>query len=711
MELWNKKSISKNEVDELVKKYNVDQLTASILLRRNIVDGKSILYYMEDDLRFQHNPFCFANMEDAVDRILDAKEENEKVLIFGDRDVDGVSATTILYDCLSEMGLDVEYRLPGGDDPYGLSIKAVDDFTQKYGSLIITVDCGISNNIEVAYAAEKGMDVIILDHHNPPEELPSPAIIIDAKIEDSGYPFKDISGAAVVYKLVSALRFSKSKWYKEEITLMNVLPMNDSYMIECVKIRNLVPLSKLSETIIPGTVSINQTRLPNYLSGQLILVWDGETTGKLLKQTFSTTDFNFIDIRPEIAKMIPQMANLSLLRVKDMSKIARYGNHPSTEIGGFYNIFVTYVQQQLKKEFPKFYKQEEKDLQLVALAALADIMPMKDENRLFVKQGLLSINAGRIRPGLLELMSSLNLLGKRVNSTDLSWIVVSNLNAAGRLGFPEIAAGLFLEKNGTLREEKAKKIIDLNTERKSLSQDAWNYAAIQSEASIPKYNNNLCVVIDPRINRGVSGILAGRLVSKYNVPALVVTIVDDIAIGSMRSCREFSATRFLDQMGDIFINHGGHNFAAGFSFKKERLQEFEEKLLQLSALIELSEQRGDYYEVDAEIPSNYLTPSIISLEDRFEPFGEENNQLLLMSKNLPISDAMLMGKGEKLHLKLILQCGKTKWPCLFWNEGERLHRDFEIGDKVDILYHIERNTFNGIETPQLILTDIRKSVV
>lgn len=711
MDLWNKKTISKNEVDELVKKYNVDQLTASIMLRRNIVEGKSILYYMEDDLRFQHSPFCFSNMEDAVDRILDAKEENEKILIFGDRDVDGVSATTILYDCLTEMGLDVEYRLPGGDDPYGLSIEAVDDFAEKYGSLIITVDCGISNNIEVAYAADKGMDVIILDHHNPPEELPSPAIIIDAKLEDSGYPFKDISGAAVVYKLVSALRFSQSKWYKEEITLLNVRPMNDSFMIECVKIRNLVPLSKLSETIIPGTVGINQTRLPNYLSGQLILVWDGETTGKLLRQTFSTTDFNFIDIRPEVAKIIPQIGNMSLLRVKDISKIAKYGNHPSTEIGGFYNIFVSYVQQLMKKEFPKFSEQEEKDLQLVALAALADIMPMKDENRLFVKQGLASINAGRIRPGLMELMSALNLLGKRVNSTDLSWIVVSNLNAAGRLGFPEIAASLFLEKDGSLREEKARKIIDLNTERKALSLDAWNYAAIQSEASIPKYNDKLCVVIDPRINRGVSGILAGRLVSKYNVPAMVITFVDDVAIGSMRSCREFSATRFLDQMGDIFINHGGHNFAAGFSFQKDRLQEFEEKVLQLSALIELSEQKGDYYEVDAEIPSNYLTPSILSLEDRFEPFGEENNQLLLMSRNLPISDAMLMGKGEKLHLKLILQCGKTKWPCLFWNEGERLHRDFEIGDKVDILYHIERNTFNGVETPQLILTDIRKSVV
>ena len=218
---WNKKNVPLESAKEISEKYGTDLLTASILIRRGVTDGKDILYFLENDKRFLHNPFLFKNMEDVVDRILQAQDEGEIVMIFGDRDVDGISSTTILYDQLVNMGLEVECRLPGGNDGYGLSIEAVDDFYSRNGTLIITVDCGISNNAEIAYAAEKGIDVIVLDHHNPPADLPSPAVIIDPKCEDSGYPFQDISGAAVAYKTVKALRFAVSDNYKQEICLIN----------------------------------------------------------------------------------------------------------------------------------------------------------------------------------------------------------------------------------------------------------------------------------------------------------------------------------------------------------------------------------------------------------------------------------------------------------------------------------------------------------
>ena len=172
--------------------YGLDTLSASIMARRGIIEGKNVLYFKETDLRFLHNPFLFANMEDAVDRILCAKEEGEKVLVFGDSDVDGVTSTAILYNFLREQGFDVQWRLPLGDDAYGLSVQAVDDFAKQYGSLIITVDCGISNVQEIAHANELGIDVIVTDHHNMPETLPAAYTIIDPKLPDSGYPFPDI---------------------------------------------------------------------------------------------------------------------------------------------------------------------------------------------------------------------------------------------------------------------------------------------------------------------------------------------------------------------------------------------------------------------------------------------------------------------------------------------------------------------------------------
>lgn len=708
MSEWFKKQISKTQVESVSKKYSLDPITASIMVRRGITSGRDILYYIEDDLRFQHSPFMFAAMEDAVDRILDAKEENEKVLIFGDRDVDGVTSTTVLYDCLSSMGIDVSYKLPGGDDAYGLSIQAVEEFAANYGSLIITVDCGISNNAEIAKAAELGLDVIVVDHHNAPETLPSPAIIIDPKTENSGYPFPDISGCAVVYKLVSAIRFSQSSWYKQDVTLLNVNKENSA--VECVKVRNLVPVSRLTQTIDQNTASLSDTNLPSYLQGQLLLAWDAKTLSQDLQSLFGDgAQFNLVDIREEAAKLFPKFASMTLTQLKGMSKMAKYGDHEPTEIGGFYNIFVTWVQKSLAKDFPSFAKAEEKDLQLVALAALADIMPMKNENRIFVKNGLKSINSGRIRPGLRELMAELNLTGKRINSIDLSWVVVAHLNAAGRLGQPELAAKLFITDSQNERLETAKQIIELNAERKQLCVDAWNYAGIQAKASIPLHSNKLCVVIDERINRGVSGILAGRLVSTYNVPAMAVTIVDGIAIGSMRSCRDYDVTQFLNKMDDLFINHGGHNFAAGFSFKRERLAEFEERIKTLSSEIKLGDTKDTGGDIDAEIPAQYLTPALLDISDRFEPYGEENPQLLFMAKNIRVASGQRMGKGEKMHLKITVDCGKYKWPCIFWNEGERLGRDFNVGDRVDFIFRVERNVFNRIETPQINLVDIKKS--
>ena len=259
------------------------------------------------------------------------------------------------------------------------------------------------------------------------------------------------------------------------------------------------------------------------------------------------------------------------------------------------------------------------------------------------------------------------------------------------------------------RESVAQKIIDLNAQRKQLSSEAMDYGIIQAQNSIANHDGKLCVVIDERINRGVTGILAARLESSNHVPAIVITFVDEVAVGSMRSCRGFSATAFLDKMADLFLNHGGHDAAAGFSLERKLLPEFESRIKQLVPEIQLESSGYGIHEVDAEIPLQFLTPDLLAVEDLFEPFGEENEQLLFMSRSVPVVDAMILGRGEKQHLKVIIDTGKHKWPCLFWNEGERLHRDFEVGDDIDILFHVERNVFNGMETPQLVLTDLRKS--
>ncbi|MBQ9495668.1 MAG: single-stranded-DNA-specific exonuclease RecJ [Treponema sp.] len=709
MKEWHKKDVSRESIQFLCDTYGVDALTASIMARRGITAGSDVLYFRENDVRFLHNPFLFCNMEDAVDRIKNAKDEAEKILIFGDRDVDGVSGAAILYTYLAQNGYDVSWRLPVGDDTYGLSMEAVDDFAKQYGTLIITVDCGISNVQEVAHANELGIDVIITDHHNPPETLPDAFTILDPKLENSGYPFKDISGAAVSFKLVSALRFSETDLYKEDVSLLNVRPAErNGCIIECMKVHNLVATASLSEYIPDGTASIAQTKLPAFLSGQQIFVWNERTVKKQLAAIFgSGVEFNVIDFRPQIAAMIPQLENANLLAVKDMSKIAKYSETPATELEGFYNVFVTFAEKKIATK--QKLESEQDDLQLVMLAALADIMPLKDENRILVRQGLASINSGKLRHGLAELFSRLNMTGKKISSTDLSWTVIPSLNAAGRVGRSDIALAMLISEHGDEREKFAEEIIALNEKRKQLVQDASSVTMSQAEESFLQYEKKLCVVIDERVNKGVTGILASRFMNKYSVPAIIVTFIDgNTAVGSMRSSRGLNATEFLDSFGDFFINHGGHNYAAGFSFERTKLDAFIEKLQTLAKSITLAEE-SNALEIDAELPQKYLTPDILSTIDSFEPFGEGNREITFLSKSLRVLDAITMGKSERQHLKITFDCGKYKFPAIFWGEGERLGRDFNKGDSLDIVYSINRNTFNGISTPQMILADIKTS--
>ncbi len=704
-----KKDIAPEQVRELCGRFSCDPLTASILARRNITSGPDIQYFLEDDLRYLHSPFLLSGMEDAVDRILAARDEGEKVLIFGDRDVDGITSTTLLHRCLTELGMDVSWRIPSGEDTYGLSLKAVEEFAADCGTLIITVDCGISNNAEVDRAVELGIDVIITDHHNPPENLPRATIIIDPKLPGDEYPFPSISGCAVAFKLATALRFAQNELYKQELCLLDVRPVNEAYTIDCVKLVNMTERSRLTETIAPGMVRIEDTRLLQFLQGQQILVWDAELQKKQLAKVFGNgVEFNMMDLRPEIATEIPSVRNASLLRVKEMSRILRYREGLQSEMDGFCNLFITYIQK--KTANSQNNKRIQEDLQLVMLAAMADIMPLHNENRILVRQGLSSLNGGEVIPGLHELLARLNMLGKRITSTDISWNVVPVLNAAGRLGRSELSVQLFLSETSQQRDAIAEEIIQLNKDRRQLGTDAWGYVERQAYENFDKYNRKLVVVVDPRIHRGISGILAAQLVKVFGVPAVAITILEDgTAVGSVRSTRGFDVTPMLDSCGELFLNHGGHNYAAGFSLEKENLDALLQHFLEYTPVIELEDNQDTTLQADAEIPHSYLTPDLLKITDLFEPYGEGNPQLIFFSRRMKIVTADIIGKGEKKHLKLVLAGGKHKWPALYWNAAERLDTDFAPGDTIDVVYRLDRNLFNGMETAQMIVQEVERS--
>ncbi|MCL2382154.1 MAG: single-stranded-DNA-specific exonuclease RecJ [Treponema sp.] len=704
---WEKRDISPELVKNISSKYGCDLLTASILVRRELVSGNEIRYFLEDDPRLLTNPFELLGMEDAVERILAAKEEGEKVLVFGDRDVDGISATALVTGFLSSLGMDVTARLPVGDDPYGLSIQAVEEFAAAYGTLIITVDCGISNTEEVRRAGELGVDVIITDHHNPQEEIPAALAIINPKLDGQTYPFKDLAGCGVAYKLVSALRFAlKSELYGQEVCLLNTRPLNDAWVIEAVRLRNLVVTAAITETVVPAAVSIGQTRLPAFLEGQQILAWDAALQKRTLAKVFgSGVEINMLDISGEIGKEIPSAAGKSLLRIKELSRIAKYQDRETGELDVFIYLFSHFIRHREKL----FGEDDAQDLQLVCVGTIADIMPLLNENRIMVKRGLLSL-IEKPRPGLSELLFKLDISGRNITSTDISWILSPVINAAGRMGNPRKALDLIMEKDPQKRDALAADLIGMNRERKKIGEETWTMTEPLAAKNMETYQNRLAVAYSNSILRGVTGIMASRLSDRFKVPSLVAAIGEKSIVASLRSARGYDLRLLLEPLADLFIDWGGHDFAAGFSVTPENWEPFLARLKSGAANMALREQEGEEtIAVDAELPLSYLTPDIFTLVNRFEPYGEKNAQLAFIARDMRIADINLVGKPQAKHVKLTVDTGKHKWPAVYWQAAEKVKRDFDLGDRVDMVFRITKNWYKGNGTPQLVVNDLRRS--
>ncbi len=705
---WQKKEVAPETVRDMAAKYGCDLLTASILVRRGITSGDEIRFYLENDPRHLRNPFELPGMEDAVDRILAAKDEGEKVLVFGDRDVDGITSTTLITSLLREIGVDVTWRVPVGDEAYGLSRSAVEEFAAAYGTLIITVDCGISNIQEIDRAAELGVDVIVTDHHNPQAELPRALSIINPKLVSSSYPFRDLAGCGVAYKLASALRFAlKSELYGQQICLLNTRPTNEAFVVEAVRLRNLTVVDRLSETVIPGMVGIEQTRLLSFLSGQQIMVWDAALQKRTIAKIFGTgIEVHMFDIAPEVGKEIPSVAGKSLLRIKELSRIARYADVAVGELEVFVNLFVSFAHR--REAF--FTDADTADLQLAALGTMADLMPLRDENRIIVRAGLAAL-AAKPRPGIADILFKLGLAGRRIGASEVSWQLSPAINATGRMGKADTAVRLFLHEDPAERDRLAEAVVQMNEDRKKIGTDIWTIVEPLAAASLEALNGKLVLAYGEEIHRGVSGIMANRLVNRFKTPAVVVAFNGpDMATGSLRSTRGYDLRGLLEQCADLFIDWGGHDFAAGFSMYRQNWDAFLQRLTAASAAIELGDDdTGETVTVDAELPQSFLNPDLLKLVDLFEPYGEDNDQLVFLARRLKVTDLALMGKSEVKHVKLTLDAGKHKWPAVYWQAAEKVKREFDLEDTVDLVFRVGRNWFNGNETPQFIVTDLKRS--
>jgi single-stranded-DNA-specific exonuclease len=204
------------------------------------------------------------------------------------------------------------------------------------------------------------------------------------------------------------------------------------------------------------------------------------------------------------------------------------------------------------------------------------------------------------------------------------------------------------------------------------------------------------------------------LTGLFRVPALVVSFGEETATGSLRSSRGYALRPLLEACADLFLDWGGHDFAAGFSMPRSNWEPFLERLGHIVENIELGEAAAEEtLWVDAEFTAprtpRFLTTDLFTVVDRFDPYGEENSPLVFLARGLKITDIVLMGKPEAKHVKLTVDTGKVKWPAVYWQAADKIKREFDKNDRVDMVFTLNRNWFNGSETPQLMVMDLKRS--
>lgn len=712
---WIKNDLDQTKIRSLAAKFKLDLLSASILARRNLTEADQVALFLSDDPALLRNPFLFDAMEDAVDRILLAAEEEEKVLVFGDSDADGVTSTTLMVEALASMGIKASWKVPRGEEPYGLSLAAVEAFAAEGGGLIITVDCGISCHEEVARASELGVDTIICDHHRlqtarPPEAL----AVLDPKIPDCGYPFRDLAGAGVALKLAQALAFSRTMLYKQPLALLSFtrLPGDPEQgkgagiLVEAVRLHNLVETARFSE-VLGGTNPDPDTRpaergdsfvarLERFLRGRAILVRGKREQLKLAREIFGP------GVELECRDILDGISPEQAASIDERSSISADG--APSDLDRLFGLLdaVARGPASLGEETDSYF-------QLAALGTIADLMPLQDENRIIVKRGLAGL-ANQPRKGLAELLSTVSP-GRKLGSNDIAWQVTPLLNAAGRVGTPEIALSLLMADSPA---ERAKAIADIqaaNEARKRLGTEVWETVYPEAGLRFESCGKRYVLIGSPRIRSGITGLLASRIVNVFKVPAIVAAFKEDGTVtASVRTANDFRISGLLEECAEFFIDYGGHDAAAGFSLPMDRWEAFAEKADSYLKNADINVKEESLL-IDAELPHSYLRPELQDLAAKFEPYGEGNPPIVFLARDVSVVDAQIVGKSAKTHLKLTLDFGKYKWPALLWDGSARLERDFSFRnrDRIDIVFKVTVNRWNGEERPQLELFDLRRS--
>jgi single-stranded-DNA-specific exonuclease len=588
---WVTSAADEAAVDRVMGAASCPRGIAQLLVARGLVEEAEVQAFFAPSLNDLIDPMQMLGMAAAVERIQRAVRDGEPILIYGDYDVDGTTATVLLKtaiertapkDKLAQVRYHVPHRIREG---YGMQTGVLADAAAAGVRLVISVDTGIRAFAAAAEAKALGLDLIVTDHHLPDDVqgVPDAVAVINPAQPGCGYPFKGLCGAAVAFKLAHAILRAACESDAER--------------------------ERLERALVPSF------------------------------------------------------------------------------------------------------------LKLVAIATIADSVPLEGENRVIAALGLRELR-NPVQAGLRALMEVAQIpVDRAPTATEVGFRIAPRINAAGRMDVASDVVELFLTRDVAVARELAAKLNRLNddrrvTEAKALEAIDERLATLRGEdGDFP----SVCFVMDDaEWHRGVLGILASRIVDRTGRPALVLTHEDGQAHGSGRSIEGYHLLDALTSVhgdGEMFTRFGGHAHAVGFSLPAERVAMLRERMEDHSSVRLAAQLLAPPMQCDVEIDLEELTPEFYSWVERCGPFGVGNREPLFMTRGVTLTADVRVIRER--HVCLEVASGQARFSAVGWSRGgmewSSYCREIELtaGARVDLAYRMRAKTNPYYPGLELELVDAR----
>ncbi len=638
MEKWYV-AAKKADFEKWAAEFGISPVIARILRNRDLTESGGIRKFLYGTLEDCYSPWLLKDMDRAVELLLKAVEEKTAIRVIGDYDVDGICSSYILTKGLQLLGAKVDTAIPHRiHDGYGLNDHLIEEAKKDSIGMILTCDNGIAAAPQIELANSYGIQVIVTDHHEVPfsksvdeqgresrkELLPPALAVIDPKREDCTYPFPNICGGVVAYKLIQAIaeRLGSRK--------VSAAEKEDPESRKVSAAGKEEPESRNRNAAGSGESGSRDT------SGE-------ETAGSL-----------------------------------------------------------------------RLNEALEELLELAALATVCDVMELKDENRIIVKEGLKRLKNTR-NPGIKALMEVNGIEPEKLSAYHLGFVLGPCLNATGRLDTAKRALELLQSEAKTDAMSAARELKELNDSRKYLTLQGVE----QAEEYIRQHHmdgDKVMLIFLPDVHESLAGIIAGRIREKYNHPVFILTKGEEGVKGSGRSIENYHMYEAMTAAKQYFTKFGGHKLAAGLSMREEDIEPLRKLLNEQAALGE--EDFIPKVHIDVPMPLVYADRKLAEELELLEPFGVGNPKPLFAQKELTFRSGFKMGANKTCaRFRVITPEGEERQLVFFGDLdkfGAFLNQKFGAGSEnalyagrgsfpVSAVYQLGLNTYKGKTELQYVM--------